>query len=373
METAIKSTFLELVIDEKIKPFHVDDRVRNNVIRSLSQSKIEEIISKYGLVKPKFYVGNDAERYNGQSAVISFYMEHEDQFEQDFPILENLPVTNFPFKDKERIVVNNIPDGIIRHPNYLSYLELCWDNHYPIVIRPDFIYHIVLCEIAGHIKENAEKFRNLFTSSSEKKKLLVYSFDPYILPLHSMVDELVKNIPSDITSLLPEFSTTTESSRFALAAAFCDAMSPYYSYMMMLCGIPKARVEGTVDDWKKVLSSLHSVVDMLELQDYYCKVEKAIQNVIDAIVSEDGRHLQNMFSLVRCGSGGQVKVDGWITDLFMQYPRVGYVENFSSCVSSVEYKNLSNQKDYVMKSGLLRSTFEGEYLVPDFTFIVYEK
>lgn len=382
METILKQTvqITELILDPKIKPFQVDSNVRREIIRGFSNEKILELIEKYSIKVGNSYFYSKGEappvNENHYSAVSSFYYQNQEQFLQDFPVPENLPATPFPFPakdyDPKKLVVNNIPDGI-RHQNYLSYLELCWDNHYPIVLRPDYFHHIILCEVAAHIKKNAEKFRSLFTTSAEKKELAVHSFDPYILPLHSMVDQLKINIPSDISSLLPEFSTTTESSRFAFAAAFCDAMSPYYSYSMFCCGIPKARIEGTVEDWTKIIESLRSVADMLQLQDYLYKVEKAINNVRQAIVRNEPSHIAGIFSLVSCGSGSQVEVDGWITDIFIEYPRVGYVGNFPSGIANVEYKNHNTGKNYIMKSGLLRSKFDGEFLVPDFTFVVYEK
>jgi hypothetical protein len=280
--------------------------------------------------------------------------------------------TSFPFTDKELIVVNNIPSGI-RHKNYLEYLQLCYDNHYAFVLKPEHIWQIILCEVATHIKANAERFRSLFTTSEEKKNLKVHTIDPLILPLHSIIDELHANIPSDISVFFPDFSTISEGGKLACAAAFCDGMSPYYNYTMFMCGLPKVRVEGDVTEWQKINDSLVKIAEMLHLEDYAYKVSNVINNICHTITHQTNEHFKTFFSLVRCGSGGQTEVNGWFTDLYIKRPTVGYVGNYSSCISKIEYKNLSTGKDYFMKVGLLRSKFEGEYLVPDFTFVVYEK
>jgi hypothetical protein len=301
-----------------------------------------------------------------QQSVVEFVLD-----EKLSPATE-IKETYFPFSDKESIVVNNIPDGI-RHMNYLSYLALCWKHHYGYVVKPEHIWQIILCEIAGHIKENADKFRDLFTTSAEKKTLTVHSFDPYILPVHSMIDELNANIPSDITAFFPEFSNTSEGAKFACAAAFCDAMSPYYNYGMLMCGLPKCRIEGTVDDWVKIIEAINKIGPMLQLDDYTIKVGQAVIKFAQSITRNSNEHMKSFFNLVRCGSGSQTEVDGWIENFFIKTPSLGYVRNYPSCVSKVEYKNFTTGKEYFLKSGLLRSKVDGDYLVPDFTFVVYEK
>lgn len=276
----------------------------------------------------------------------------------------------------EKRVIMNV-NGTHQHLNYLSYLELCWANHYSIVLKPDHIWQILLTEIATHIKNNAEKYRHLFTDSNEKKEITVSTADPYVLPLHEVTKQLKDLVPVGTEDFLLNFTTSTEMSRFAFNAAFCDAMSPYYSYSMLMCAFPKIRVEGTEEDWTKMLTSIKNLRTFFELSNYFTKVENNIKNIISALQNNDGEIFKTMFTLVRCGSGSQTELDGWIKDFFnlTKAVRPGYVSNYPTATSIVEYKNLSTGKEYVMRVGLFSSSFDEnqEFLLPEYGYAVYEK
>ena len=64
-------------------------------------------------------------------------------------------------------------DGDFYHKNYMEYLENCYDRHYGYVISPDMVWYTLLSELAIHIKNNAEHYRDLFTDSDEKKEISV--------------------------------------------------------------------------------------------------------------------------------------------------------------------------------------------------------
>lgn len=58
------------------------------------------------------------------------------------------------------------------HKNMLEYLTLAYANHFSVEISPDMIFYTILCEIANTIKKNPEKYRHLFTSSSNKSTII---------------------------------------------------------------------------------------------------------------------------------------------------------------------------------------------------------
>jgi hypothetical protein len=281
---------------------------------------------------------------------------------------------DFPLGD-ENFIKNTIPVGNVTHSNYLTYLEMCWKKHFNAVIRPDFIWQVIACEIGIHIKDNAEKYRSLFTDSDVKKEISVQTADPVVLPIDDIIDRLFELVPFDATAFMPEFTTTTQNSRLAFGAALCDAMSPYYNYSMYLCGIPKIKLEGTRSDWEFLLDSFNTIAEVLDIGEYHRTVNHVLEGIIDSFSStkEDNINFFNeIISIDKCGSGSEYLATGWITKLFMKYPSLAKTQNFSSCISDVEYKNLSTNKNYIMKVGLFSSEFDGEYLVPDFSYVIYE-
>lgn len=292
---------------------------------------------------------------------------------EDIETNDVLVNTKFPLSNNEYIL-NKIPSGNLQHLNYLYYLEICWKRHYNAVIKPDYIWQIILCEFANHIKNNSEKYRKLFTDSNEKKDIVVNTIDPVILPIDSVVKKLIDLIPfKNVKSFIPKFSTTNDLSILAFSAAFCDAMSPYYNYGMFLCGIPKIKIEGTKSDWELLQSNFDIIVKELKLNKYKNKVNKILNNIINSYEDNDIDFFKNIIKMERCGSGSQHTVNGWIKDLYIDNVDFGLTKNYPSCVSNVEYKNLTTNKEYIMNVGLFSSQLINGYLTPEFSYVIYDK
>jgi len=270
-------------------------------------------------------------------------------------------------------MVRDCIGGEHRHLGYLEYLGRAWNSHYGIVFTPDFFWQIFLTEIATHIKANAEKYRSLFTESDEKQEIVVPTGDPQLIDLNLIAEELSKLVPTDSDAFLPEFTTTTVGSALAFKAAFADAMSPYYNYSMFCCGIPSVRLLGEEKDWDAIINRIETFEEILDIPEYFTRVEALANDIKANISSPDPEFWKNIFALERCGSGGQVEVEGWINDLYMKKPNPGYIQNYPSSTSFVSYKYLNTGQDFELCYGLFSSNVEGDYLVPEFGFVINEK
>lgn len=49
-------------------------------------------------------------------------------------------------------IMDNI-QGTVYHRNYLGYLSKCYASHYGIVVKPDYIWYTILCEMAVIVKK----------------------------------------------------------------------------------------------------------------------------------------------------------------------------------------------------------------------------
>lgn len=267
---------------------------------------------------------------------------------------------------------DNIGEGQAFHKNYMEYLEICWGDHLGIVVSPDILWYILLCELTQIVKANPEQYRPLFSESEEKQEIIIFTDELVVMPLDELVEALKSYVPTDMTPFMPEFSTLTDRGRHAQYAAFCDMCSPYYDYGMLLCGFPAIEVRGTVADWELMLESWKSLKDKFQsFASYFVKVQTAISNIIANQTNPE--FWKGMFSLQKCGSGSQVLVDGWINDLYLETPPVRYPKNYSSNVSVVKYKQLNTQKNYEMNEGLFFSRMNGDILVPEYGSVVLEK
>ncbi len=279
--------------------------------------------------------------------------------------------------EKNQKTVRDCIKGEFRHLNYMEYLQMAWGNHYSVILSPDIFWFILLNESAGHIKDNSEHYRSLFTTASEgKTDIVVPTMDPQLIDLNLIADELRKLVPTDIDIFIPRFSTSTPSSSFAFKAAFADAMSPYYNYMMLLCGIPKLQVQGTIEDWNQLSDGIEKLKGLLNKDEsiigYFDRIKNVAKSIINNIETPNADFWKGMFSLDRCGSGSQVDVNGWIVDLYIKKPRPAYVNNFPTNVAKVSYTLINTGQKFEMKYGLFSSNNEDGFLVPDFGFIINE-
>lgn len=192
------------------------------------------------------------------------------------------------------------------------------------------------------------------------------------MPLSLLVQKLKSRVPTDSSLFLPEFTTTNSRSKHALYSMWCEMCSPYYNYMMLACGFPAIDVQGEKSDYEMILEKWlllknHFVKEF----DFMERVGFVIKNIVDNF--DDSIFWNKMFMFERCGSGSDICLQGWWTDLYKKIPSVRYPGNFSTHVSKVPYKQLNTGKNYEMRNGLFFSTMKGDFLEPQFAFLVQEK
>ena len=233
-------------------------------------------------------------------------------------------------------------DSPIFHRNYLDYLTLCWKKHYGVIISPTILWNMVLNNLAYKVNKTPNVFRKYFTESDEKQEIVVQQGGNKI-DTELLIENVAWKIPTDIIMhCFPDYTTDTEKAKIANYTAFLDMVSPYYNYGMYLCGIPKIKVLGTLDDWNLFIAKCMKIAEIIpEFNTYLEVVRKRIVNIY-----EDSCDYSEMFRLDECGSGSQVEVEGWIKELFIEQPPVNYPENFISCISKIDYHNYNDGKDY---------------------------
>lgn len=257
----------------------------------------------------------------------------------------------------------------------MEYLNLAYNNHKGVVISPEIMWLLILNEIAQIVSERPEVFQEYFTYSTDNQKveISVLSDDDTMLPVDKIVEKLKELCPIDVDVFFPEMNALVDNYQIASHSAFADAVSPYYNYSMFMCGIPKIHFVGSDDDWKNIQSSLFSIGAKIKdsiMEAYLGEVYSQIQKFID----RDVEVLSDMFGVERCGSGGQVEVIGWFQNFYYKTPDIKYTYNYSTSISTVEYKNLSTNKDFVMFTGVMSSSIGPEdFLVPYIDVLVAEK
>ena len=236
-------------------------------------------------------------------------------------------------KDKELgFISNNVP--------ILQGFYTAHTNHYPIRIKPDDIWLLIVHAFSHHVNINSESLRNMFVNFNGKKQLIVK------YPLSS-ISQVNKNILEDFSEqinnqmkqylgeklldiLTPNYSTTDYDSSIVCKISIMGAFKKFFDYTMDLsgCGIPYIILEGTADDYEKIKSK----AQYLSKYKFSWYIKRIIPHINKMIKAKKGNVDTNYFKNIiqnkekteykpgLSGMGGSdVKVDyisGWFLDFF---------------------------------------------------------
>ena len=268
---------------------------------------------------------------------------------------------------KKDIVYSDIKDYDKCHRHYLQYLDDAYSGDYGIIIRPDFIWFTILCEISSIIKNDPETFRIYFSKNKEKEDIFVHSHE-LELPVNEIMDEILNRLPSDIPEnlIVPQFTTLDEKSKYAFKCAFLDTVSPFYNYGELSCGYNKIKVLGEQSDYiliEKTLQRLSLIIP--ELREYY---EKCVWTIDDIILHWNDVEFWKDICKTESGYGERI-IDGWFKKFYVKEERD--LDKYPKHCVKVDYT--SPDGEYTLYVGILSSKLEDGYLIPDFNKIIAKK
>ena len=166
-------------------------------------------------------------------------------------------------------------------------------NHYPIRIKPDDIWILIVQAFSHHVNINSEELRDMFVNFSGKKELIIQ----YPLSDISQVNKKVlENFSEQINTkmkeflgeellniLTPNYSTTDYDSLIVCKISIMGAFKKYFDYTldMVGCGIPYLILEGTADDYEKIKSKA-KYLSKYKFEWYINKIIPHIDKMIEA-------------------------------------------------------------------------------------------
>lgn len=253
-----------------------------------------------------------------------------------------------------------VGDSHFRTNGYMDLLGKAYSQHYSIEVAPHDVWYIILTQIAEVIKDHPESFRSLFTTSKEKKLLLTdQPYEATEIDLLQLESLLGANVPLGSDLFLPTFTTTTPEARLAQIAAFADSMTPFYSYGMMCCGLPSIHLTGTQADWDKIVTSIEAISEHMaplhtSAKKYLARALGIAQNIRKSWEQNQTAFWMDIFTQKNVGSGGDIVVNGWFKDLFVDSREWQSSKGFLTAVSVVPYTNLVSNREFRMMFGAFK-------------------
>lgn len=273
---------------------------------------------------------------------------------------------------------------------FMELLSNCYSRHHPIAINPHDLWYIVLTELMAFIKDKPDAYREFFTKSNDKVKLLVQVGNVSDLPVDDFIKLLRDGdmVPQGLDLLMPPMSTATPAYKRAAHIAVLDGLQHYYSCMTFLCGLPSIKVNGTSHDyvgltrWATQLQITYDRVDP-KCSAYMGQVASIFSKIAASLdIHESGSDIHNspyydwwlsIYSHKNVGSGHQLEINGWIKELFRKNHERVFLKDFQLSVGILPYENASTGSKFVAVSGALTFHLLNGYYECDYDEFVFEQ
>lgn len=236
------------------------------------------------------------------------------------------------------------PNSLVNYGfnSFFNGMYQAYADHRPFVLSPDMIWLLISQGFARHVNANPEKLRKYFVDFSGKVTLVVNS-DKDLLRDSSDWEEIFPQFTAYIAehtgeelinTLTSDFSTTTQIEKVASEITIMEAMEPYFEFVVMyiVCGIPEITLQGTTEDWQKILDKTKKLGDY-DLKWWTNELEPILEEFVDASKGEvDKIFWRNMFKYHSQKKYGAPNIiDGWIVKFF-PYDKDGKRNNLDKLI-----------------------------------------
>ena len=169
------------------------------------------------------------------------------------------------------IAKSEAPDSLVsyRYHSFFQGMYQAYADHRPFVLSPDMIWLLISQGFARHINANQEAMRDYIVDFSGKQSLIVKTdkqLEDPTLSWNEIFPQFTEQIKKQVGNSLVEtltcnFSTTTPLEKIASEITIMESVKPYFEFIVIriVCGIPEITLEGTPEDWEKVLSKAKSL------------------------------------------------------------------------------------------------------------------
>ena len=264
----------------------------------------------------------------------------------------DIKMDEFPFGI---VAKSKLPDKLVSfgYHSFFNGMYQAYSDHRPFVLSPDMIWLLISQGFARHVNANPENLRHHFVDFSGKMSLVVATNEiilddpqsPWEKIFPEFTNQIAEHTGSEIINLLSsDFSTTTSVEKIASEITIMEAMKTYFEYVVLyaVCGIPEITLQGTTEDWQKILDKTKQLAKY-DLAWWTSGLEPILEEFVKTSKGKiDKEFWKNMFKYHSkdnpCG-GPVTIIDGWVVKFF-PYNNSGHRNNLKTLSSS---KNLPEE------------------------------
>lgn len=231
---------------------------------------------------------------------------------------------------------SEFPDSIswTKTAGFVDTVFYGYQQHHNVIIRPDDIWTAIQIQFSLYVNSRAEALRHSFVNFDGKENLRV-KFRARVdeVPIGNFISKILKLIRKNIDPAVfdwisPNFTTTTENDKLTAGVAMMATLQTYFDYEFwgIICGIPKATILGTVDDWKVIRERVKKLNDYeLRGESVMAQWSSMLGRILDQFVSvKEGNPPNSEFwkQAIRidyklidlvCAKVNETYINGWMT------------------------------------------------------------
>jgi len=212
--------------------------------------------------------------------------------------------------------------------NFLQNFLMAYHNDLPIYLSPDDIWLLICQGFSQHVTINSRQLRDHFVDFEGQQTITVerYNMDPFSATVDDWRDiisefpeHLKKQVKGDICDVLDfNFSTTSLDTKISGYVTLMSALKEYFKYhvIMYCCGIPYIQLDGTLEDWERVLDKTNKL-RKYDLDWWIDELVPVLQQFIRAKKGDiDVEFWKNMIKEKQGRTYDPGFISGWIVKFF---------------------------------------------------------
>lgn len=207
-------------------------------------------------------------------------------------------------------------------------------EHRPLVLSPDMIWVLISQGFARYVNAHSEELRDQLVNHNGKMDLVVLS-DKELLSedadwekmMSDFTARIRENTKGDIAkTITADFTTTGITERITSQITLMETMKSFFDYVVhyIACGIPSITLQGTPEDWQKVLDK----TKQLEQYGIGQWTQSLIPILTEFVKASEGKPDQSFWQQMvkkrrvdelaggACDLRKPTELDGWILKLF---------------------------------------------------------
>ena len=213
---------------------------------------------------------------------------------------ENIPISELEKRPIEKIIDRDTlaySFDINQKLGYLSYkvpvlsgIYKAYCNHYPIRMKPDDIWLLIIQCFSYHVNENYQKLRKYFVNFDGQRNLEIdivcekiekKNLEIFVEEVNNKMKEYLGN--ELLENLTPNFTTTDNNSKLVCQISILNTFKKYFKYMFnkISCGIPYIILEGTAEDYKKIILKAKNL-SKYDFEWYIDRIIPIVQKMVEA-------------------------------------------------------------------------------------------